>query len=166
MDLKGSITVEASIVVSIAVFVTFALIFTGAYMEDYCKTTAYCQEYIWEGRGRTVLFQKNGSIDWEAWAKKGIIDITGDRESAVEEELLEELNGNCPRLWFGNACAFEAEIKGDVISISFHGEYRFPVKLGLITDTPVPFDGVCDMKLLNSSEWIRLIQGVLRGFGG
>lgn len=164
---QGSVTVEASIVVTTALAITFFVFFAAAYLYDMHRLQALSTQSAWEALAAASQHQSmEGNIDWQRWEQKTLLwhltdDFSG-QEQAVQTALLRE----CGRMWFGNTCTFDVELSSAHAKITYEGIYRFPVGTGFGTEKGIPFCGNVTVSGTAPEEWIRLIGGVVRGFGG
>jgi hypothetical protein len=161
----GSITVEASIVLSVALFMTFFIFFMAAYLHDLHGLQALSARYAWEGWSFAAQTQTGeGRIDWNRWENQSLLwrlteDFSG-REQELQAALKEEY-----ALWFGNTCTFQAELSVDSAKITYKGVYHFPIQTGFGADGGIPFEGGVTLSETESAEWIRMIGGIVKGFG-
>lgn len=164
---RGSITVEASMIVTIALGITFFVFFAAAYLYDMHRLQALSTVSAWEALAAAAQDRSmEGDIDWQRWEQKTILwrltDNFSGQEQAVQAALLRE----CGRMWFGNTCTFDVELSSTHVGITYEGRYYFPVETGFGTEKGIPFCGNVTVSEAEPEEWIRLIGGVVRGFGG
>lgn len=164
---KGSITVEASIVVVVALGMTFLIFFLAAYLYDMHRLQAISAKSAWEAWAAVSRNQSmDGYIDWERWEQKTLFWRLTDNFSEQEQAVLAALKKECGNMWFGNTCTFQVELSADCAKITYEGTYRFPVQTGFGAERGLPFCGSVELSESAPEEWIRLIGGVVRGFGG
>ena len=163
---RGSITVEASIVMTAALFMTIFLFFMAAYFHDMHRLQALCTRQVWELRADIIRHQKEtGKIDWEQWMEEPLF---WRLSSGFEEEELafaRALEEAC-RMWFGNACSFSVELSAQGAAIAYEGFYHFPLQTGFDSDAGIYYQGSAELSGTEPEEWIRFIGGIVRGFGG
>ncbi len=164
---KGSITVEASVVVTVALLLTFFVFFMAAYLYDIHRLQAVITKVALEAWTEGAFHKSSeGKIDWEAWEEETLLWRVTEDFSEKEQEVLEELKGDCDDLWFGNDCDFDVDISASAVSISYEGTYYFPISIGFGDGGGLAFGGGVTYSRTESEEWIRIIGGVVRGLGG
>ncbi len=163
----GSITVEASVVVTVALLLTFFVFFMAAYLYDIHRLQACITKAALEVWTEDAFHKSSeGKVDWEAWEAEALLWRMTDDFSQKEEEVLAELTEDCEGLWFGNECDFDVSISASSVSLSYEGVYYFPISTGFGDDNGMSFGGGVTYSRTESEEWIRIIGGVVRGLGG
>jgi hypothetical protein len=162
---EGSITVEASVVMTVAVMMTFFLFFAGAYLYDLHQLQALSTRYAWKAWGMTAQTQtQEGRIDWDRWEQQGLLWRVTQSYDALEQQIQTALLGE-QSMWFDNTCTFQVSLSSSKASITYQGVYHFPIQTGFLADGGLPFSGRVCLSETDGVEWIRLIGGVVRGFG-
>ncbi len=159
----GSITVEASVVVTTALLLTFFVFFMAAYLYDIHRLQACVTKEALEAWTEVAVHKSSeGQIDWEAWEEETLLWRVTEDFSEKETEVLGELKDACDGLWFGNSCDFDVSISSDSVSISYEGDYSFPINTGF-GSKGMSFGGGVTYGRTESEEWIRIIGGIVRG---
>jgi hypothetical protein len=163
---RGSITVEASVVLVTALFVTFFIFFMAAYLYDIHHLQALSTKYVWEAWAMTSRTQtEEGCVDWTRWENQDLLWRMTEDFSEQEQELTALLQQEESGLWFGNSCTFQADLSLNRARITYKGVYHFPFETGFAAGGGIPFEGGVTLSETESAEWIRMIGGVVRGFG-
>lgn len=163
---KGSITVEASVVVTVALGMTFLIFFMAAYMHDMHRLQALCEKNAWEAWAATAQHQgMDGHLDWERWGQETLLWRLTDSFDEQEQAVLAALNKESSGMWFGNTCTFQVELSAGCAKITYEGTYHFPVQTGFGMAQGLFFCGGTELSETEPEEWIRLVGGVIRGFG-
>lgn len=163
---QGSITVEASIVVTVALAMTFFVIFMAAYLYDMHRLQALSAKNAWEAWSAAAQHQSvEGYIDWERWGKETLLWRLTDSFFEQEQTVLAALRQGSAGMWFGNTCTFHVELSASRAEITYEGTYHFPVQIGFGTAQGIPFCGGITLSETEPEEWVRLIGGIVRGLG-
>lgn len=162
----GSITVEASIVLTVALFMTFFIFFMAAYLYDVHRIQSISSIYAWEAWAATNQTQTwEGYVDWTRWEQQTLLWRLTEDFSGQEHELMKVLKQEGETLWFGNTCTFQVELSVNSAKITYEGVYHFPVQTGFTAKGGIPFEGSVTLSETEPTEWIRLIGGIIKGFG-
>lgn len=163
---QGSVTVEASIVVTFALAVTFFVLFLAAYLHDMHRLGAVSEQYArlaWAAAERCQSM--DGRMDWDEWEEQSLFLRPADSFSEQEQVLYAALENARGNMWFGNTCTFHVALFAGHAEIRYEGVYHFPFRTGFGTDG-IFFSGGTALSGTGAEEWIRLVGGVVRGLGG
>lgn len=166
MKNRGSVTVEASIIVTTALLLTFFVFFTAVYFYDVHRLQTIATKKAVETWSEIAMHSTADGVDWEAWAEESLLwRATGDF-STQEEKVLGELKSESSGLWFGNTCDYAVSVSADSVCITYEGVYYFPIRTGFGADGSLSFAGGVSYSRTESEEWVRIIGGIVKGLGG
>ena len=158
------ISVEASVVCTVAVFVSVFVFCAACFLSDMNRIQA--EAVFFADRAACAYGQcvspASGLIEWDMWRKRGklIYDL-----SEAEADVIYGLETNLKGELWGCTPDFSVDISPLGVTICYEGMWRAPAAINMFLRRAIPFEGSCVRKEPDNEDLVRVIGGIIRGLG-
>ncbi|MCR5743372.1 MAG: hypothetical protein K6F92_06575 [Lachnospiraceae bacterium] len=155
-------------VCTVAVGIIVFLFYLSCYLCDMHRIEAEALYVLDRGLGVSNGYESatSGRIDWEEWNGRGLFWRLGmdysEQEGELDKLFSRRLAG---ALWFSVDMDSEIHLSHGEAAISYEGTWHVPLERMFFINGGVDFSGEFSRSCVDNCELIRIVGGIVRGFG-
>lgn len=143
-DDRGSITVEATLIMLVCLWVVFMIMMSAFYLYDMNRL-----DVIAEGLLEKEIREFKGDYDWE------------DRANCLEENLRRELESG----FFFIEADSTAVVNENKVSLDYYGVWKCPIQLWVFANAGFEYHKTIVHEREYPEKILRIVQGIIKGLG-